>query len=89
MFILLARIQKFVISLHYLLLKELEKQWFLSAPIIDGNLRPIGIVDVLDIALFVTSLFPATTALEKITSIQIQEAGKKFDATPICEVLGR
>jgi len=68
----------------------LEKHVLLSAPVLDCNQKLVAFVDILDIVLFITKLFPEGVPLEKINREHVQQVlnvGKQFDNTSILEVV--
>jgi len=71
-------------------LNQLETENILSAPIMNENQNVVGIVDVLDIVLFVIGLFPKNMPLDNLDENElrtIMATGGKFDSTPISHVL--
>ncbi len=81
-------------ELHMLLIqvKVLETEGIISAPVMNETGKIIGIVDTLDMVLFVIGLFPKDVVPQHITEAQLQDVldtGKKFEKTPIGDVLRR
>jgi len=71
-------------------LEKLQRENILSAPVINSNNQIIGIVDTLDIALFVIGLFPKDVPLSNLDEKELRvvlDTGLKFEQTPISSVL--
>eukprot|EP01118_Nematostelium_gracile_P011746 TRINITY_DN421_c0_g1_i1.p1 TRINITY_DN421_c0_g1~~TRINITY_DN421_c0_g1_i1.p1 ORF type:complete len:327 (+),score=67.36 TRINITY_DN421_c0_g1_i1:43-1023(+) len=71
-------------------LTKLESASILSAPILDDDQKTIGIVDVLDIVLFIIGLFPKEVPWDNLDENELRkvlQSGSQFDNTPISELL--
>jgi len=71
-------------------LSILEKNMILSAPVLSGDGRLVGFVDVLDIILYIARLVPTNINWELASEDQMKEffqSARKFDDTPLSEVI--
>jgi len=71
-------------------LKKLEEFEVISAPIVNEKKNIIGVVDVLDIVLFILGLFPKDVPIENLNEQELRKVlstGSKFENLPISQVL--
>lgn len=71
-------------------LDKLETKGILSAPIVDNKNNIVGILDILDIALFVVGLYPKDLPTDNLSEDELRKVlatGGKFESTLLSSVL--